>query len=445
MVAGILFFMESPRAARRFLIGPVWTLAGSLLVWPMFALPAAAEDTRPPEILLAWREDPRPAADTPAGVEVPQGRRVSRRAQRRSSRRRQPLDEVPIEVAPTGSALRESLPGAEFDTGPATMLPGTPRSPTAATPAPPAGATSAAPIPSDATLASPFRSAAADAAGITTHRDQPYGQRASGQPQHGRQRFDLHLPAGCNAGGMPLVVWIHGDTWRDGSKADCPVTWLANNGYAVASVGYRLSDTAVFPAQLDDCRAAIAEIEQNAEVWGIDRDRVAVAGSGAGGHLAALVGLTSQPAAARTASTDQAGDTALPRIAAVCAISAPASLTTLGPEQDRAGSSASRLVGGPLPEFREAAQRASPVTHVSADDPPVLILHGGADGTVPPKQAAEFAATLKAANVDNTLVVLPNVGHRLDLDLGTPGGQALISFLDRVLGPGIRPDRGPPP
>jgi acetyl esterase/lipase len=201
----------------------------------------------------------------------------------------------------------------------------------------------------------------------------------------------------------------------------------------------------VFPAQLDDCRAAIAEIERNAEVWGIDRDRVAVVGSGAGGHLAALVGLTSQTPAARGTPTDRMGDTPLPRIAAVCAVAAPASLTTLGPEQDRAGSPASRLVGGPLPEFREAAQQASPVTHVSADDPPVLILHGGTDGTVPPKQAVEFAATLKAAGVDHTLVILPTVGHRPSLDLGTPGGQALLAFLDRVLGAGIRPDRDPRP
>ncbi len=404
--------MHSPLAAPRLLTGPFWTLAGPLLVWPLLGVSvAAAEDTRPPEILLAWREDPRPAADTPAGVEMPPGRRVSRRSQRRSSRRRQPLDEVPVEMAPAEKTI-------------------------------------AAPIPADTAPASPPQPAAApaaDAAGIKTHRDQPYGQSGSAQPTHARQRFDLYLPAGCNAGGMPLVVWIHGDTWRDGSKADCPVAWLASEGYAVASIGYRLSDTAVFPAQLDDCRAAIAEIERNADVWGIDRDRVAVAGSGAGGHLAALVGLTSQPAAAGATSTDRVGDSLFPRIAAVCAVAAPASLTTLGPEQDRAGSPASRLVGGPLPEFREAAQRASPVTHVSADDPPVLILHGAADGTVPAKQAVEFAAALKAANVDTTLVILPTVGHRLGLDLGAAGGQSLISLLDRVLGPGIRPDRVPRP
>jgi acetyl esterase/lipase len=407
-------------------------LPRSLLVVPLLVHSVTAADTSPVEMLLpphvsvTWREDPRPAADAPAGVEVPQGRRGSRRAQRRSTRRRPPLDEMPHETVPVRPPLRDSRPAAQF-------LPGAPSEESTATA-----------VATDPTLASPVP-AASDATGITTHRDQPYGQPASGQPHHARQRFDLYLPAGCNAGGMPLVVWIHGDAWRDGSKADCPVKWLANEGYAVASIGYRLSDTAVFPAQLDDCRAAIVEIERNADVWGIDRDRVAVVGSGAGGHLAALVGLTSQPAAARAAATDLTGDPPLPRIAAVCAVAAPTSLTTLGPEQDRAGSPASRLVGGPLTEFREAAQRASPVACVSADDPPVLILHGATDNTVPPKQAIEFAATLEAAGVDHTLVMLPTVGHRPGLDLGTPSGQALIFFLDRVLGPGIRPDSVPRP
>jgi len=418
---------------RSLLVVPL--LVVPLLVVPLLVVPplvgsvAAAdmiplEMLLPPHVVVAWRDDPRPAADTPAGVEVPQGRRVSRRAQRRSTRRRPTLDEMPHETGPVRPPLRDALPATEF------------------VPVAPSDESSATAVAADTQLVSPVRAASADANGITTHRDQPYGQLQSGQPHHARQRFDLYLPAGCNAGGMPLVVWIHGDTWRDGSKADCPLTWLASEGYAVASIGYRLSDTAMFPAQLDDCRAAIAEIEQNFEVWGIDPQRVAVVGSGAGGHLAALVGLTSLPAATHGTAIDRVGDTSLPRIAAVCSVAAPTSLTTLGPEQDRAGSPASRLVGGPLPEFREAAQRASPITYVSAEDPPVLIVHGATDDTVPPKQAVEFAATLKAASVDTTLVILANVGHRPGLDLGTPGGQALIAFLDRVLGPGIRPDRG---
>ena len=330
------------------------------------------------------------------------------------ARQREPLDELPGQVAPRGAG---SGPGFDaIDAAP----------PAAVAPARPAPM---GPIRADVTLQAPFAPAAA---GVTPHRDQPYGADAPGRPRHPRQRFDLYLPAGCSAGGMPLVVWIHGDGWREGSKADCPVTWLAGEGYAVASIGYRLTDTATYPAQLDDCRAAIAEIESNAEVWGIDRDRVAVVGSGAGGHLAALVGLgTAEPRGAADGPES-------PRVAAVCAAAAPSDLAALGPEQDRAGSAAGRLVGGPLPEFREAARRASPVSHASADDPPVLVLHGAADTAVPPRQATALHAALEAAGVDSTLMLLPGVGHALPLDRSTPGGQALLSFLDRVLGPGLR-------
>ena len=417
---------------------PWRSLTRSLQVVPLLICSAAAAEIStvdmlvPPELGVAWREDPRPAADTPAGVEVPQGRRVTRRAQRRSTRRRPPLEQMPHEAVPVRSSPHDALPTAEIDGVPTP----TQRSSDQSDPEffPPSSSDQST------VVSSPVR-----ATGITTHRDQPYGHLQTGQPHHGRQRFDLYLPAGCNAGGMPLVVWIHGDSWRDGSKADCPITWLASEGYAVASIGYRLSDTAVFPAQLDDCRAAIAEIEKNFEVWGIDPKRVAVVGSGGGGHLAALVGLANPTATARSGTTDRSDDTASPRIAAVCAVSAPASLTTLGPEQNRAGSSASRLVGGPLPEFREAAQQASPVTHISADDPPVLLLHGAADRVVPAQQAVEFAAALKHAGVDSTLVILSDTGHQPNLALGGAGGQALLAFLDRVLGPGIRPDRGNEP
>ena len=376
----------------------------------------------PRRATLLWRDDPRAPADAPAGVDVPPARRVPRRVQRRSMRRRLPADaasDAPpgtpeamprrtiMERPPAAAGALTADRGAGFDTDLDAVLD--------ADPAPPAEP--------------------ASGSGITIHRDQPYGRVTAGQPAHARQRFDIHLPAGCHAGGMPLVVWIHGESWRDGSKADCPIAWLAGEGYAVASIGYRLSDTAVFPAQLDDCREAIASIQRQATVWGIDPDRVAVVGSGGGGLLAALVGLAGEAAV----------DPALPRIAAVCAVAAPASLTTLGREQDRAGSAASRLVGGPLPEFREAAQRASPQTHVSTDDPPVLLVHGSDDTTIPARQAVDFARALEAAGVDATLVLLPAAGHRPDLRLVMPAGQALLTFLDRVLGPGVRPSSAASP
>lgn len=354
---------------------------------------------------LAWRGDPRATADAPFEAEAAPMRRPSRRAQRRATaRRRMPLDTIPVEVrAPT------AVPETALDVRDV-FAAGVPDSP----------------LGVETTLESPFPSGRSVPTGtVVIHRGQPSLPTADA-----RQRFDIYLPAGCSAGGMPLVVWIHGDTWRDGSRADCPVAWLADEGYVVASVGYRLTDTAPFPAQLDDCRAALDEIRRAAEVWGIDRERIAVVGSGAGGHLAALVGLAAE---------------AEPRVAAVCTVAAPTQLTSLGPEHDRPMSPASLLVGGPLVEFREAAQRASPLSYVSADDPPCLVIHGDRDESIPTAQSVTFDAALRAAGVDSTLLVLEGTGHRPDLDRGSRGGRALLEFLDHTLGPGLRssPPRTP--
>lgn len=335
-------------------------------------------------VQLAWRDDPRPPADAPFEGEVPRGRRETRRAHRRAAARRMPLDESPAHVGGQPSeirALSEPRPLAE-------------------------------PLPSVEPTQMVEKAGRSDEPVI--HRDQP----SVPQPDS-RQRFDILLPAGCaGASRLPLVVWIHGDTWRDGSKADCPIHWLTDQGYAVASVGYRLSDAATFPAQLDDCRAAVESIAGNAAVWGIDCERIAVVGSGAGGHLAALVGLAEENG-----------------VAAVAAIAAPTHLTTLGPEHDRPSSSASQLVGGPLPEFREAAQMASPLAHVSAGDPPCLIVHGEHDERVPLSQSLKFDAALRAAGVESTLVVLPGVRHKPSLDRDSATAQALLDFLDRSLAP----------
>lgn len=264
-------------------------------------------------------------------------------------------------------------------------------------------------------------------------RDIPYAE--GGQP---RQRLNLFLPGEApRADGprapYPVVVWIHGETWRDGSKEDCPISWLTDDGYAVASIGYRLTDTAVFPAQLHDCIAAVRHLQANAATWNIDPRRLAIVGSSAGGHLAALVAL------------DEAdpGDPEAPDpvdVAAVCVVGAPTLLTSLGPAHDRPASPASLLVGGPLPEFREAAQRASPLTHVSADAPPFLIIHAKgderapADRTVPLEQSRQFDAALRAAGAESSLVVLDGIPTAKALRDRSTGGRLLLDFLERSFG-----------
>lgn len=332
-------------------------------------------------VQLAWREDPRMPGDGPGGPAAPSVRGQTRRAQRRAAvyRRRQPEDPG------------EQFPGA-LDDDPFIRCH-------------PQDVPPICPLPNRLVL--PI-----DSPGMTAT---------------ARHRFDLHKPTGAPVEGLPLVIWIPGESWRDVARGDCPVAWLAEEGYAVASIGYRPSDVAAFPAQLDDCRAAIAAIVRHADAWGIDPGRIVVAGGGGGGHLAALVALLDEPAT----------ETGWPGVAAVCAVGAPTNLATLGPEHDRSGSAASRLIGGPLPEYREKARFASPITHVTPDDPPVLIVHGAADPVVLPRQAFEFDAALKAAGVDSALVILPGVGRRPALGRGTPAGQSLLAFLGRTIGQGI--------
>ena len=313
----------------------------------------------------SFANDPRPPADAPFAADAEPQQRLSRRARRAARRRTAASDH-----------------GADAD-----MQSGRGR--------PPA-------IPHEAIV----------------HRNRPYGE--SSLPC---QCFDIHLPEGCS-GEVPLLVWIQGTSWQSGPQEDCPVAWLVQRGYAVASVGYRLATEATFPAQIDDCLAALDTLERDAELWGIDRDRVCVAGIGAGGHLAALAGLWNRSATERP----------LPRVAAVAAFAAPTHLTTLGPRHDRATSPASLLVGGPLPEFREAAQQASPLTHVAAGGPPVLLVHGRRDAVVPPDQSIRFDAALKAAGIDSRLVLLSGADHDLPLDAASPAGVALVDFLDRTLG-----------
>jgi acetyl esterase/lipase len=346
----------------------------------------AAESTRDwSRVELAWRDDPRVPADLPATGDGQQ-RSLSRRAARRAARRGRPLDGAPAVVG------RPDAGGPGDGIAPA--------------------ANTAPPIGGDGTLGTTIA-----APGVLVHRDLPAGE--SGDRW---RRFDLYLPDACATGGLPLVVWIAGDDTWDGTRAACPLRWLVARGYAVACVGYRPQGTVVFPAQLDDCRAALASLVRDADTWGVDPTRICVIGRGTGGHLAALTALA-EPAAG-----------AANNVSAACAIAAPADLTNLGPAHVRETSAASVLVGGPLIELREAALAASPLAHVSADDPPLLLVHGGRDTQVPADQAARLEAACRAAGVDCRLVRVEAAAHDVALEAGTVAGTAVQTFLDRVLG-----------
>ncbi len=236
--------------------------------------------------------------------------------------------------------------------------------------------------------------------------------------------LDLYLPEAAT-GKLPVVVWIHGGGWRAGSKERCPAVWMVPRGYAVASVGYRLSGEAKFPAQIEDCKAAIRFLRAGAAKYGLDPDRIGAWGASAGGHLAALLGTAGE-------AKELEGPSGEPRVSsrvqAVCDWFGPADLSRLGTPGAR--SPVTLLLGGLPDENVQLARMASPISYVSKDDPPFLIMHGDRDRLVPLSQSQLLHEALKKAGVESTWHVVQGAGHGF---AGPEVAQRVLQFFDRHL------------
>ena len=246
--------------------------------------------------------------------------------------------------------------------------------------------------------------------------------------------LDLYFPEKF-PGPLPVIVWIHGGGWSRGRKERCPAVALVNDGYAVASIDYRLSSTAPFPAQIEDCKAAVRWIRANASKYNLHPDHIGVWGHSAGGHLAALLGTSG---GVRELEGDGDNMSYSSRVQAVCDVSGPSDLVRLyqdasqssGDKSGKAMSAVAALVGGSAEQNQTNAIAASPIHYVSKDDPPFLIIHGENDSTVPVTQAESFAAALKAAGVETTLEIATGRGH----GAGGPKFQVMIkTFFDKYL------------
>ena len=132
----------------------------------------------------------------------------------------------------------------------------------------------------------PPRSQPAAPPGVKALRDLPYVENG-----HERQKLDLYLPEKAT-GPLPVVVWIHGGGWQAGNKDHCRALPFVSKGFAAASINYRLSQHAKFPAQIDDCKAAIRWLRAHASQYQLDPNHIGVWGESAGGHLVALLGTT---------------------------------------------------------------------------------------------------------------------------------------------------------
>ena len=256
------------------------------------------------------------------------------------------------------------------------------------------------------------------------------------------QRLDLYLPEKLSEHPMPLIVHIHGGGWMGGSKFPCPVVNMVNRGYAVASVEYRFSQKAVFPAQIQDCQAAIRWLRAHRDEYHIDPDHLGAVGGSAGGHLSALVATSGgKKAFPPIGGNEDQSD----RVQCVCNIYGPADFTTVmqQAEDDKnvrnifkfntPGDPYSQLIGVSLVDNKEKTDAVSPIHYVSEDNPPMLILHGTYDALVPYAQSVELQAALKAKGVEVWLQTLPGSGHG-GPSFGKPAVIALTqNFFDKYL------------
>lgn len=244
--------------------------------------------------------------------------------------------------------------------------------------------------------------------------------------------LDLHRPVSSNAP-TPVVVYVHGGGWRNGdrTRVERHLLWLIEHGFAVASIDFRQTDVAQWPAQIDDCYAAVRWVREHGSELGLATEKIGIAGSSSGAHLVSLVGTRPNPEPEEVSS----------KIQAVLDIYGPTNLLTMPPNnigngrtaEDVANSNGAKLLGATVREVPELAKDASALYQVSGDDPPFLIVHGEADEGVPVTQSQHLYAALVATGIDAELVVLPGAGHG-GPEFKTPAvHDIIVRFFDRTL------------
>ena len=233
--------------------------------------------------------------------------------------------------------------------------------------------------------------------------------------------LDLYLPEKPAEKPLPLIVFIHGGGWKAGSKAGAPVAAFVPAGYAAASVEYRFSDKAIFPAQIQDCQAAIRWLRAHSAEYKIDPDHIGVWGPSAGGHLVALLGTSGgKHAFAPVGGNEEQSD----RVQAVCDWFGPADFNTVMPQADAdpnvknifkfntPSDPYSCLIGAPLGQSKEQCDAVSPVHYVSQDNPAFLIMHGDHDTLVPVRPESGIGREAEGGGSGRAAAAVPQLRPR---------------------------------
>ena len=254
-----------------------------------------------------------------------------------------------------------------------------------------------------------------------------------------RQKLDLILPKNRDTKKPPpLIVWIHGGGWKSGNKktghSPNRIPALVKTGrYAGATIGYRLSGEANWPAQIYDCKAAIRWLRANAGKFGYDPTRIALWGSSAGGHLVSMLGTTGRNKELEGTLGNHLDQSS--HVQAVVNYYGPSALLQMNDhpskiDHNAPGSPESQLIGAPIQQSKKKARQASPLHHVTADDASIIHFHGTDDPLVPAHQSTLFHRALKDKGVPSTLITLQGGGHSMP---STFTQSKVIPFLDFIL------------
>jgi acetyl esterase/lipase len=248
--------------------------------------------------------------------------------------------------------------------------------------------------------------------------------------------LDLRVPDG--KGPHPVIVYLHSGAWIMGDRFGGPAVRQALRGYAVASIEYRLAPAHIWPAQVQDTKAAIRWLRANASRFNLDPNRIALFGTSAGGHIASVAATSTLP---EHEGLDLGNPQFSSRVKAVVDLYGPADLLKI--EEDKLpcipldGNAPfmppSLLMGCPIQECRDWTATASPMTYVTPDDPPFLIMHGMLDCLVPYTQSVALHQKLQATGVHSTLVLLPTGEHGGRAFDQAKYEQLIDAYLDQEL------------
>lgn len=251
--------------------------------------------------------------------------------------------------------------------------------------------------------------------------------------------MDLDYPKTQDNAPLPVVVWIHGGAWLEGNKDYNEAAFMAQRGYFTASINYRLSQEALWPAQIHDCKTAIRFLRAHAKQYHINPQKIGVWGSSAGGHLVAMLGTSGgvkelegnggwrEESSHVQAVVDFYGPT---NFIAMC--EKPSSFDHSTPDSPE-----SKLIGGPVKDNPGKVRSVDPITYITNDDPPFLIVHGDRDMTVPYNQSELLYDALKKVGVKVQFIPVQGGDHGGWNDKTKPTQSEIIEqvckFLDRVL------------